>query len=152
MINPAIRPARPEDCTQVKRIAMEAYTPYLARMDREPFPMLDDYAAHIAGGHVFLAEKNDDIAGYIVLLPTDEGLLLDNIGVSPQFQGQRIGTFLVSFAESHARTAGQDTIWLYTNEIMTENLAWYAKLGFRETRRAMEMGYKRVYFAKELNR
>lgn len=37
---------------------------------------------------------------------------------------------------------------LYTNVLMTENLALYGRLGFRETGRVSEKGYERVYMAK----
>lgn len=150
MTNSSIRLARSEDVRQIEHIAMEAYAPYLERMDCKPFPMRDDYAAHIADGHIYLVEKSSEIAGYVVLLPTKKGLLLDNIGVSTRFQGQGFGAFLVRFAESYDLSAGLGAVWLYTNEIMTENLAWYAKLGYRESHREIEKGYKRVYFEKKL--
>jgi hypothetical protein len=40
---------------------------------------------------------------------------------------------------------------LYTNEVMTENLAIYARLGYHETARRTEGGYSRVFMTKELN-
>lgn len=40
---------------------------------------------------------------------------------------------------------------LYTNEAMIENLALYAHLGFAETRRLVEDGYRRVYMEKHLS-
>jgi hypothetical protein len=39
---------------------------------------------------------------------------------------------------------------LYTNEVMTENQAIYAHLGYRETARRTEDGYHRVFMEKEL--
>jgi hypothetical protein len=40
---------------------------------------------------------------------------------------------------------------LYTNEVMTENLAIYAHLGYRETSRAEQDAYHRVFMEKRLD-
>jgi phosphoglycolate phosphatase len=55
---------------------------------------------------------------------------------------------LIAVAEEHARNAGCDTVRLYTNEHMTENIEFYKKLGFEETERGVEQGYRRVYMRK----
>jgi hypothetical protein len=39
-------------------------------------------------------------------------------------------------------------IRLYTNEAMTENLAYYPRRGYTETHRAAEDGFNRVFFRK----
>ena len=39
---------------------------------------------------------------------------------------------------------------LYTNEAMTENLTFYPRHGYRETGRAVEHGFRRVYFSKAI--
>ena len=39
---------------------------------------------------------------------------------------------------------------LCTNEAMTENLVYYPRHGYRETGRAIEDGYRRVFFSKSL--
>lgn len=39
---------------------------------------------------------------------------------------------------------------LYTNVVMTENIRWYEKLGFVETKRVREQGFSRVYMQKVL--
>lgn len=41
-------------------------------------------------------------------------------------------------------------IRLCTNEAMTENLAYYLRMGYPETHRAVENGYHRVFFTKRL--
>jgi hypothetical protein len=42
-------------------------------------------------------------------------------------------------------------IRLYTNEAMTENLDYYPRRGYRETHRATQDGYQRVFFSKALS-
>jgi len=54
----------------------------------------------------------------------------------------------MNFAEGQARELGCRAIELYTNELMTENILIYPRLGYRETRRAVEEGYARVFFRK----
>ncbi len=40
---------------------------------------------------------------------------------------------------------------LYTNQRMTENLAWYQRLGYEATRRQIRDGYGRVFLRKRLD-
>ena len=40
---------------------------------------------------------------------------------------------------------------LYTQEIMTENIALYTRVGYRETHRAVEQGLPRVFMRKDLS-
>jgi len=46
--------------------------------------------------------------------------------------------------------AGVDVVELYTNEIMTENIAIYTRLGYDEIERKHEDGFNRVFFRKLL--
>ena len=146
----SIRPADLPDCDTIRQIAREAYAMYVPRMDREPFPMLDDYAAHIREGHAYVLENGPHICGYLILLPQQDGMLLDNVAVNPQFQGKGHGRKLVAFAEAQAQRGGFSRIYLYTNEVMVENLQLYTHLGYHETKRIVENGYKRIYLEKHL--
>jgi hypothetical protein len=56
----------------------------------------------------------------------------------------------MEFAESEAGRRGLTRLALYTNVVMTENQAIYARLGYRETRREAESGYHRVFMEKRL--
>lgn len=134
----------------VERLIDAAYRHYVARIGRPPGPMLDDYAAHIAGGDVWLAADDDGIAGVIVLLAQDDHLLLDNVAVDPRRQGRGIGRMLIGFAEDQARRAGHAEVRLYTHVTMVENQRLYRSLGYRETERRTEAGYERVYMRKLL--
>jgi hypothetical protein len=46
---------------------------------------------------------------------------------------------------------GLPEVRLYTNEAMTENLDYYPRRGYRETHRATQNGYRRVFFSKILH-
>ena len=145
-----IRRAEPCDHATVEAIVRAAYSIYVERIGKPPGPMLDDYAGLIAAGavSVLLQEADDRIAALIVLLPKADHLLLDNIAVRPERQGQGFGRRLIAFAESEARQLGYAELRLYTHETMTENIALYLRLGFEETGRGPEAGYDRVFMRK----
>ncbi len=146
-----LRTARPEDRMAVETIVIAAYSIYVERIGKPPGPMLDDYAGLIAAGAVSVLEDPDGvIAALIVLLPKPDHLLLDNIAAHPDRQGRGLGRRLIAFAESEARRRGYAELRLYTHETMTENIALYTRLGFRETGRGQEAGYNRVFMTKPI--
>lgn len=61
-----------------------------------------------------------------------------------------MGKALIAFCENEARRLGLDAVRLYTNEKMTANLSIYLRLGYTETGRRIEDGFKRVFFEKLL--
>jgi len=135
----------------VEAIVRAAYSVYTERIGKRPGPMLDDYGRLIDQGTVSVIEEpNGAIVALIVLLPQPDHLMLDNVAVDPDRQGQGLGRRLVAFAESEARRRGHAELRLYTHEMMTENIALYTRLGFRETGRGCEAGYDRVFMAKRL--
>jgi len=145
-----IRPARPEDQARIEEIVTAAYSPYLARMDRKPAPMTDDYAARIAAGETHVVEDDGTVVAVLVLEPGVGFLLLDNIAVDPARHGSGLGRRLMDFTEAEARRRGYAAVELYTNEVMVENIARYLRLGYVETRRVLDRGYHRVYLRKTL--
>lgn len=146
-----IRLADPADTEAVRQLVQDAYGHYVARLGRPPGPMLDDYARRIADQQVWVLEEDGTLAGLLVLEDAQDGtLLLDNVAVAPFAQGRGHGRALVAFAEAEARRRGHGTVRLYTNGLMTENLALYRRLGFREAGQVSEMGYERVYMTKRM--
>jgi ribosomal protein S18 acetylase RimI-like enzyme len=135
----------------VAEIVDQAYRNYIARMGKPPGPMLDDYAARVLEGLVWLLEEGSVIAGIIVLLPATDYLLLDNIAVSPARQGLGLGRRLLAFAEAEALRRGYAEIRLYTHQTMVENQRLYASIGYEETGRGTEAGYERVFMRKQLH-
>jgi ribosomal protein S18 acetylase RimI-like enzyme len=149
-MTPALRPAQAPDCPAVEAIVQAAYGHYVARIGQQPGPMLDDYAALIADGRVHVLEDTDGVLGVLVLIPEESAMLLDNVALHPRAQGRGFGRMLLDFAEQTARTAGYTQIRLYTHVMMTENIALYTRIGYRETRRGEEKGLRRVYMSKPL--
>jgi ribosomal protein S18 acetylase RimI-like enzyme len=146
-----IRSARLEDAAAVTACVTAAYSPYVARIGNPPGPMLQDYAELIRQHNVFVLSKGKNIIGVLVLIEKEQALLLDNVAVHPDYQGKGLGRKLIELAESESLRLGFSTIILYTNERMTENIDLYKKLGFMETERRFEQGYRRVYMRKDLS-
>lgn len=136
------------DVVAIEALVRKAYEPYVERIGREPAPMTADYAAAIANGHVLLAREGSHLLGVLVTEPHKEYLLIENIAVDPGARGAGVGRALLERAEAEARALGLSELRLYTNEKMTENLAYYPRRGFREADRRREDGFDRVYFAR----
>lgn len=140
-----IRPALPNEATAVRALVRDAYGHYVERIGREPGPMNDDYGQRIAAGQTWVLEEQGAIRGIIVLEDRPDALLLYNVAVAPAAQGKGHGRQLIAFAEAEARRRGYDTVRLFTHERMVENIAIYTRLGFVETGRVEEGGFRRVY-------
>jgi len=147
---PRIRAAIAADVAVIGQIVEQAYRHYIPRIGKPPGPMLDDYAVRVSEGVVWVIEEGSTIAGIIVLLPTPDYLLLDNIAVAPARQGTGLGRQLLAFAEAEALRRGYNEIRLYTHEKMTENQRLYAAIGYEEIGRGTEAGYERVFMRKQL--
>jgi GNAT superfamily N-acetyltransferase len=149
-----IRPAVPADAEEMRRIVDAAYEKYVVRIGRKPMPMLDDYPRRVAVGEGWVAaDESVDPAvtvGVLILEDDDDALLLENIAVAPRAHGTGVGRALMIFAEAEGRRRGYRTIRLYTNVMMTENIALYSRAGYVETGRISEAGFERVYMAKQL--
>jgi ribosomal protein S18 acetylase RimI-like enzyme len=134
------------DLPAIKRVIEAAYSVYLGRMDRPPAPVLHDYRDEAEAGAIWV--MGDPIRALIVLVADGDSMLVDNVAVEPSAQGSGLGRLLMAFAEERAVALGLSRVTLYTNEVMTENLAFYARLGYRETARRSEHGYRRVFMEK----
>jgi ribosomal protein S18 acetylase RimI-like enzyme len=145
-----LRPATDADVPRLTELARAAYGHYVDRLGGPPRPMTDDYADVVRGYRVTVAERKGDIVGLIVLGVGDEGFVIDNVAVDPRDQGSGVGRALLEHAEAAARRAGFDSIYLYTHEKMTENLALYSRIGYVEYDRRLHGEACLVYLRKEL--
>ena len=145
-----IRPGQGSDVVALGEIVERAYSIYIERIGRCPAPMDDDYAEKLREGNVFVADERGEVVGLIVLLAAQDHLLIENVAVDPEHQGEGIGRSLLAYAEAYAIEQGIPELRLYTNAAMTENLALYPRLGYREDDRRTENGLKRVFLSKSL--
>jgi N-acetylglutamate synthase-like GNAT family acetyltransferase len=146
-----VRRATISDAPAMRELARCAYAQYVTGIGREPAPMTADYPAVIANTEVWVAERTGNLVGLLVLYVRNDHLLLDNIAVCPDAQRSGVGKRLLALADERARAAGLPEVRLYTNAAMTANLAYYPRHGYRETHRASQDGFQRVFFAKPLS-
>src|SRR5437879_12827060 len=137
-----IRAATAADVPAIAEIVDQAYRHYIARIGKPPGPMLDDYAARVSEGAVWVLEEGAVIAAIIVLLPAPNYLLLDNIAVSPTRQGLGLGRRLLAFPEAEALRRGYREIRLYKPATLVENQRLYVIIGYEETGLCSEAGTK----------
>jgi GNAT superfamily N-acetyltransferase len=143
------RQAAPADLPAIRRLIRGAYARYADRMDRLPAPVLHDYSAEADAGQIWIV--GEPVVGVIVLIREQNGLLIDNVAVDPSAQGAGLGRGLMEFAEERARLHGLRRLRLYTNEVMTENLGIYSRLGYHEVSRSTQEGYRRVFMEKVID-
>ena len=147
-----LRPATPDDAAGVTKCVRAAYAKWVPGLGRKPWPMLQDYSVAISAEIVFVGGAGDQVVGVLVLSNnTDDGFLIENVAVLPALAGRGIGKLQLVHAEQEAKARGFDSIYLYTNEKMTENLALYARIGYVEYERRQEQGFCRVFMRKALS-
>lgn len=134
----------------MRAVARAAYARYIPRIGRAPAPMTADFLGHVTRNEAHVLESDGAIAGFIISVAQDGHWFVENVAVSPAHQGLGAGRRLMDFAEDRARENGCAYVTLYTNVRMTENRAFYAKLGFKRTHFTREQGFRRVYLAKEV--
>jgi len=144
-----LRRATQGDVNGIVTLVDDAYGPYIARMGRKPGPMLDDYRHVVEQTEAFVVTEDEAIVGLLVMRKEeDDELLLINVAVLPRRKGQGIGKMLMTFCEQHALELGCPAVRLYTHQLMVENIEIYKKLGYRETHRATNDGFARVFMRK----
>jgi ribosomal protein S18 acetylase RimI-like enzyme len=143
-----VRKATAADLESIHAVIRAAYAKYQSRMPKLPAPVLRDYRGSVEAGTVWVT--GNPITGLISLTPAGDSLLIENVAVHPATQGTGLGSKLMQFAEQVATDHNITRLTLYTHEVMTENQAIYAHLGYRETARRAEDGYRRIYMEKIL--
>ncbi|MDQ0036574.1 GNAT superfamily N-acetyltransferase [Variovorax boronicumulans] len=147
-----LRRAHASDAVSITACAIEAFRHYIPRLGLTPIPMTKDYGAAIANAQVWVATQQDEVIAALVLDITDEGFLIDVIAVRPAHQGTGVGRALLELAEREALCQGHDSIYLFTNEKMTENRALYERIGYVEYKRLALAERTRVFLRKPLKK
>jgi N-acetylglutamate synthase-like GNAT family acetyltransferase len=147
-----LRSATERDAEAVAALVDAAYEQYIERIGRTPMPMTLDYRDEIRHKDVTVAEDREQLAGVLVLDTTDEGFGVLNVAVHPMRTGTGVGRALLEFAELEARRAGFDSIYLFTDEKMTENQKLYARIGYVEYERRPIEDFHIVFMRKQLAR
>jgi N-acetylglutamate synthase-like GNAT family acetyltransferase len=145
-----VRRATTADVAAIDELVDAAYTKYVERIGRPPAPMTADYAQLLQTSRVWVIDRGTTLVGLLVTEDKGDHLFLDVIAVAPDTQGSGYGRQLMERAELDAAEQGLTEIRLYTNQAMAENLTFYPRLGYRETSRGGQDGYRRVFYAKTI--
>ena len=129
------RLATPADLPAIHRITHAAYAPYISDLGREPLPMRTDHAPYVDAGNIWMVAHNGTESALAVLAPHAGHLLIVNLAILPEAQGQGTGRWMLAFAETQARTRGLPELRLFTNAKMLRNIAIYEVAGYVETGR-----------------
>ena len=87
------------------------------------------------GGPSEASRETNRLAGLMVIETHPDHLMLFSIAVAKAHQGKGLGVAMMQWLEDRARELGKPEIRLYTNALMTRNLALYQSLGYEETGR-----------------
>lgn len=147
---PTIRQATLDDVAAITALTDAAYRKYIPQIGRKPQPMTTDYALVVKEHPVWLVEIEQHLAGVLVLQHEPESLLIYSVAINPSDQKRGFGRLLLGWAEHQAQLAGCRSLRLYTNALMTENIALYTRLGYQETEREAYVGGEIVHMTKQL--
>ena len=146
-----VRAATVADVADIEHIVNTAYTPYIARIGRKAAPMTVDYRTLVgATDHAWVLIDDSEVVGVIVTVVESDHLLIENVAIAPLAQGRGHGRTLLAHAERQAYELGLPQTRLYTNAAMTENLAFYPRMGYIEVARRFQDGFDRVFFVKNV--
>ncbi len=145
-----LRRAIPADADAIRKLTRLAYAKWVPVLGREPKPMLADYGLAIRNHLIDLLYLDDELLALIETIPEADHLLIENLAVSPKFQGKGYGRELMAHAERLANSRGYGVIRLYTNKLFAENVQFYLKLGYRVDREEAFRGSFLVHTRKPL--
>jgi ribosomal protein S18 acetylase RimI-like enzyme len=126
-----IRRARPDQAAEIRDLTLRAYAKWIGVTPVKPRPMTADYDAAMHMHRFDCLYRDGALAGLVETVPQEDELLIVNVAIDPDQQGRGLGTRLMRHAEALAAEAGIKGTRLYTNKLMTENIALYERLGYR---------------------
>ena len=145
-----LRRATAADAAAARGLTREAYAKWIPVIGREPKPMTVDLDAAIRDHRVDLLCLGERIVALIETIAESEALLIENVAVSPSWQGRGLGRRLMAHAERLAAEMGYGQIRLYTNTRIAENVAFYQRLGYTITREEPFLGGRVTHMSKLL--
>ena len=90
------------------------------------------------------------LVALIEIVNAADHLLIENVGVSPAFQGRGYGRLLLELAERRAASLGLPELRLYTNKQFATNIEIYRRLGYAIYREEPFWGGFVVHMSKRL--
>lgn len=145
-----LRRAAPADAPAIRALTRAAYAKWVPVIGREPKPMVADYAEAVRNHRIDLLYVGGKLTALIETILETDHLLIENVAVSPAFQGRGYGRKVMAHAEQLAASLGHGEIRLYTNKLFVENVQLYRKLGYRVDREEAFKGGFVVHMSKPL--
>jgi GNAT superfamily N-acetyltransferase len=145
-----LRPAVPTDARAIRELTRDAYAKWVPVIGREPKPMTADYAEAVRKHRIDLLYVDGALAALIETIPQIDHLLIENVVVSPPFQGRGLGRKLMAHAERVAASLGHEIVRLYTNKLFVEYVQLYSKLGYQVDREEEFTGGIVVHMSKSV--
>ncbi len=147
-----VRRATIADAVTVRELTRAAYAKWVPLLGREPRPMTADYDAAVRDHLIDLLHVGGEAVALIEMAPKADHLLIVNVAVVPDQQGQGYGRALMAHAEGVARSLNLNEMRLYTNALFAENLRLYSRLGYRMDREEQHPQFGvAVHMSKRLN-
>lgn len=82
------------------------------------------------GGRIFIAQRDGEAVGCCAMVPTDDGVEVCKMTVTPAARGLGLARRLLETCEAAAREAGAARLYLETNSALKPAIALYESAGF----------------------
>jgi putative acetyltransferase len=129
-----IRRAVPDDAFTIASVLYNSFIEYEALYTTEAFaattPTPDQIRGRMNEGPVWVALKNDAVAGTVSAVAKGEGLYIRGMAVDPAARGSGIGRELLGRAEEFAIQNGFKRLFLSTTPFLTRAIRLYERCGF----------------------
>ena len=146
-----IRRATPADVADIQALTRAAYARWISITGREPVPMNADYDQAVRHHMIDLMFRHRELAALIEMRHNPGHLFIVNVAVSPRFQAQGHGRYLLKHAEELATSLGLSEVRLDTNKQFSSNIALYQRLGYAIEREEPFMDGFKVYMSKRFS-
>lgn len=110
---------------------MRAYVRWVGITRVKPRPMTADYYLAFLTNRLDGLFERDRLVGLIETAQQDEDLLIVNVAVYPDCQGQGFGMRMMKHAERLACGPVVRATRPYASKLMTDNISLYERLGYR---------------------
>jgi ribosomal protein S18 acetylase RimI-like enzyme len=128
-----IRPATSDDVSTITttiRTAFEEYRGVLNPPSGSHNESEDTVAKKLAQGAGFMATVEGALAGVVLCYPEDDHLYLGRLAVLPDFRQYGVGKALANAVEAYARAQAYPYIRLGVRVQLTQNRAFFERLGY----------------------
>jgi ribosomal protein S18 acetylase RimI-like enzyme len=125
-----IRRATMADVPAIEGVTRAAYGPWLPLTHHKPLPMIADYERAVSMDLVDVIDGRTGLVALVHYEIASNECFIASIAVDPEFHARGYGRRLLAHAEATASSGGVERIRLYTNKVMTSNIAWYLRAGY----------------------